>query len=159
VHFINADGSVLFKPREHGPEWWSFAIELGPSIAIVDHTFTNGDPAHCSGVFCSDTRLEAPLHATVGGNVGLVGALHINDFVCGLAFGYRGGIPINAGAATWEGAIYVTLSLGIGVRSLIHDAPPKSANDPRNAISPSRIGGAGSDARSGASAATISGVQ
>jgi hypothetical protein len=111
THFADTSVSVIvaetgsrrsFKPRVSG------TIEAGPSFAIVDHTYTDGDPA--TGTM--RTRLDVPNHISFGGNVGFVVRVHVPVVVFSFGVGYRGGVPIDVPDAHWEGALAFHVGVG-----------------------------------------------
>lgn len=104
THFI--DGSLSYVVARSRRV--SGVLEAGPSFAIVDHTFTNGDPARNATM----TMLDVPLHATLGGNLGFVLRVHLPVTVLSFGVGYRAGIPVDVPESSYEGALMFSLAAG-----------------------------------------------
>lgn len=69
-------------------------LDVGPAFAFVSHA----DPA--------------PDHDVLGGHASVAFDAQIYNVTLGVAFGYRGGVPLSGANDAWEGALTSVLRLG-----------------------------------------------
>jgi hypothetical protein len=67
-------------------------LDVGPAVGLVSE--------------------DNPSHAVAGAHVGLTFDAHLGYFVLGVAFAYRGGVPIAGPPDVWEGAASTMLRVG-----------------------------------------------
>jgi hypothetical protein len=110
THYIEPAYSVrLGDSRSLGEKvGLSLVLDLGPSLAFVERTMRSDDLGAHSFV-------DVPSHATFGFRTSLNLALHVWRGFLGLDVGYRGGLPIDAATARWEGAFITQASLGMEI--------------------------------------------